>query len=184
MYLRSTHRAALLEIRVRVRHEHLELARADLLHQILRVARDVEHSACVSAPIQSPTALPAVRILRLANAQREEIAERVAGFADGGELRGEENLAADLAGKPVLLHFEDHFHHVVVGVQNLLLFEAAALDSALLHQLLHRVEFGRVVASRHRIGKNRRGLLQEDWNEVVVLVCGELRVPREKLGGK
>lgn len=85
-----------------------------------------------------------MRVLRLTNAQREEIAERVASFANGGKLRGEEDLAADLAGKPVLLHFEDHFDHVVVRIEEFFLLEATAFDPSFLYELLHRFEFGGV----------------------------------------
>ena len=84
-----------------------------------------------------------MRVLRLANAQREEITERVASFANGGKLRGEEDLAADLARKPALLH-EDHFDHVVVRIEEFFLLEAAAFDPSFLYELLHRFEFGGV----------------------------------------
>ena len=86
-----------------------------------------------------------MRVLRLANAQREEIAERVASFANGGKLRGEEDLAADLAGKAVFFHFEDCFDHVVVRIEELFLLEAAAFDPSFLYELLHRLELGGVM---------------------------------------
>ena len=118
-----------------------------------------------------------MRVLRLANAQREEIAERIASFANRGKLRGEENLAADLARKPVFFHFEDHFDHVVVGIEEFFLLETAAFDPSLLHELLHRFEFGGVATCQHRIREDRRGSLQGNGNKVVIFVRWKLRIP-------
>lgn len=125
-----------------------------------------------------------MHILRRTNTQRQDVRIRVADRPDRVELRRKVDLAHHVHRRAALLHVHRHLDVVVVAVQQIALRGAAALDAATVHQLADGLTLLDALAGGQRVGEDGGGLLEGEWNEVVVGVRGKLRVSEEELWGE